>query len=236
MFGVPVREGDSFYVPIQTPVALGGRFEIGHGATGLVPDFSMQSHFKTLQQRVLTELVSHKALFKKAPTLESLQAISPNWGMVLTSGAATWSPLSTKIKMDAITADHVPGYADCVLEGLHISRSTITPNFRAVFLEKAVVPDHLIDFEWGSGEVESDIEEVSDIELGAEEGMFELKDPATRKREKLAAKERIREALRAADAARAAAMEMADDFMKNYDLSDSESAFTEWMDSDEDDF
>ena len=227
MFGAPVREGDAFYVPVQTPVRVGSRFEINVAAAGLIPDFSMQAHFKTLQHTVLTALVSHKGLFKKAPTLESLQTISPNWGMVLMNGVAEWSPF-TKIKMDAIRPEHVPGYADCVLEGIHISRSTITPKFQAVFLEKKAA-DTVIDFDWGGEDVKPDIEEVSDIEGEGDEGMFELKDPAAKEREKQEAKERIRTALRAAFAARAAAMDMADEFLKTYDVSDSESAFTEWM-------
>ena len=233
MFGTPVREGDSFYVPVQTPVPVGGRFEIAAAAAGLVPDFSKQSHFKILQHTVLKELVTHKGLFKKAPTLESLQTISPNWGMILMRGVAEWSPF-TKIKMDGIRSEHMPGYADCVLEGIYISRSTIAPKFQAVFLEKKAA-DNLIDFDWGDAEARPDIEEVSDIEAEGEEGMFELKDPVVRRREKLEAKERIRTALRTASAARASAVSMANEFLKTYELSDSESAFTEWMsDSDED--
>ena len=139
-----------------------------------------------------------------------------------------------EIDKSALKAEHVPGFVDFVLEGVYMSRSTIRPRFTAVFLESAGTD--VIDFEWDAAEAEpvSELEEVSDIP-DAVEGTLTIKDPATLAREKAETKARIRAAFAAADAARAAAEDDAARFYGTYDLSDNESAFTEWMSEDESD-
>ncbi len=79
------------------------------------------------------------------------------------------------------------------------------------------------------------MEEVSDVPT-AGGPVVTLADPARLAKEKAEAKERIRTAFEAAKEARTMAERMAAEFYDRYDLSDSESAFTEWLsDSDEED-
>ena len=58
---------------------------------------------------------------------------------------------------------------------------------------------------------------------------FVLQDPAVAERKKAEAKERIRAAFRTAEQATRDAEQMASEFYDVYDLSDNESAFSEWM-------
>jgi hypothetical protein len=66
-------------------------------------------------------------------------------------------------------------------------------------------------------------------------GAMKIKDPAVLAREKAEAKERVRTAYRAAESARQAADAMASQFYSAYDVSDTESAFSEWADLESDD-
>jgi hypothetical protein len=126
------------------------------------------------------------------------------------------------------------------LTSLEISRSTIRPTFLAV------PADDRIDIEWGAAvgapaqqgsagaaTAADELEEVSDVPEAAE-GVILLADPAVKAREKAAAKAHVREAFEAAETARAEAEAAAAAFLDAYDLSDSESAFSEWLSSDED--
>jgi hypothetical protein len=128
------------------------------------------------------------------------------------------------------------------LKMLEISRSTIRPTFEA-----RAVDDGRIDFDWGGGSGaptiansfvgragSDELEEVSDV-CDAADGVITLADPAVKAREKAAAKARVREAFEAAETARAEAEAAAAAFLDAYDLSDSESAFTEWLSDSSDD-
>jgi hypothetical protein len=240
MFGTPVKQKDSrsgadcYDVPLTRSIRLGVRITSAGGH--LIPNRESMSKLAELRKTVLRELVKERRLFKHAPSLESLEMITPMWGFVLVDGAPQLSPYTVFLPM-VDRATHSDCIVDLELEQLEISRSTICPVFRILFVE-AVAPT-AIEFEWGvdadaaAGD-EDEIEEVSDVALDAEDdgAAVRLMDPAVREREKEEAKARIRAAFLAAEEARTTAEELAARFHEAYDLSDSESAFSEWIGSD----
>jgi len=153
--------------------------------------------------------------------LASLELITPRWGCIETEGGAQMSPY-THVEC---TPMETPCFIDLVLTGIQISRSTIQPFFKTVFLEK--VPDSLIDLDFGGASEE--VEEVSDVGAVADSPPIVLQDPATTQRKKREAKDQIRAAFRTAEQATRVAEKMASEFYDVYDLSDNESAFSEWM-------
>lgn len=222
MFSRPERNADgSFLVRMTPPIAAGVRLDI---TTSVVPDLSVQPTLTALQRRILVELTRTPGLFGKPPNLASLEAITPQWGFVVVNGEVSVSPY-TSIDLSGVSSVS-PCVVDLSLIALNISRSTIQPRFQATFLEPK---GGVIDLEWGSPPEE--MEEVSDIGANAE-GAVTLIDPATLLRQKKAAKETVRAAFRQAALLRKEAAAKADQFYEVYDLSDSESAFTEWAGSD----
>ena len=222
MFSRPERKADgSFLLPLLPPLALGVRLE---ASPSLVPDRAAQPAFSALQSRILVELTRAPGLFGKPPSLASLEAITPQWGFVIVGGETRISPY-TQIDMSKIS-ETTPCFVDLALVSLTISRSTIQPHFQARFVESKA---GMIDLDWDSPPEE--MEEVSDIGANAE-GAVTLIDPATLLRQKKAAKEAVRAAFRQAELLRAEAAAKAEQFYETYDLSDSESAFTEWASSD----
>lgn len=226
MFGIPVRDtaSSAFIVPLTTPRKANILIEVNTG--GIVPALSYQQALQTLKTEVLQELTRCRALFKNPPTLQSLLAITPNWGFINTDTGIQLSPY-TKVKHQHVGSEALPYMVDFVLEAVSISPATLQPMFRTEFVKTL---SDVIDFEWAP--VKDELEEVSDV-TDTEAGTLTLTDPATRQRAKLEAKERIREAFRIAADAHDKAVIQADRFLDEYDLSDSESAFSEWMSDDE---
>lgn len=241
MFGSPERHPDqSFYIPITQRTPLNVRVTLS--AEGITPTLEFQPVFQTLQSRVLTELVKNRQLFKSPPTHESLQCMTSTWGFVKVG--ADIQPSKSMIVRNNIPASQYPCIADYVLDGIKISRSLIQPVFSLVFVESVSTAENVIDFDWGvshadgaDGEHGIDgIQEVSDVSfMPIASGDMKIKDAATREREKAEAKERVRTAYRAAEAARATADALASQFYSAYDVSDNESAFSEWADLDSED-
>jgi hypothetical protein len=232
MFEAPVRQTiqgiQGFYVKLREPRPLLIRLELTK--TGIAPSLQFQSQFQSLQKILVSELVNNTQLFRVAPSLESLEAITPNWGFIVSEGQPKQSEY-THIDTTTIPEDKLPSYADLLLVGVSITRSTIRPHFEAKFVESIL--DDVIDFQW---EAPTDVEEVSDIGGAPDSGAIQLRDPAAVEREKALEKERIREAFQEADKVKQVAKTMAEAFYAKYDLSDSESAFTGWMsDSSEED-
>jgi hypothetical protein len=224
MFSRPERNADgSFVVRLTPPLPVGVRLEVSSDT--IVPDLSSQPAFLGLQRRVLVELTRTSGLFGKPPSLATLEAITPQWGFVVVNGVASVSPYTT-FDLSSLSGP-TPCFADLSLASVRISRSTIQPRFQAIFLN---AKEDVIDLEWDSPPEE--MEEVSDIGANAE-GAVTLIDPATLLRQKKTAKEAVREAFRKADLLRKEAVAKADQFYEVYDLSDSESAFTEWAGSEE---
>ena len=238
-FGAPERQPDqSFFVPFLKRNQLGARVTVT--AEGIKPTIEHQSIFQSYQGVILTALAANKQLYKSPPTLESLQCMSPAWGFVKTGDSSREIQVAkSMIIRNNIPVSKWPCVADFVLNGLKISRSLIQPVFDLLFLE-SVVSGNVIDFDWGVEEAAAggnELEEVSDVSFmdTASGGAMKIKDPATLAREKADAKERVRAAYRAAEAARETADTLASQFYTAYDVSDAESAFSEWADLESDD-
>jgi len=236
MFAPPVRDTkdpESWIVRLRQPVRVDeARFRAD--ASGIEPSMDFVDIFSSLRTRILTELVHNTKLFAKPPTLESLELITPPWGCIrMPSGDVKFNSYTL---MSPHTI-HGPCFVELVLEALCISRSTIRPMFGV-----SVCAEPVIDFDWGGGgssgiggsAVSNDLEEVSDLDAADSGDVFTLKDPATLAREKAEAKERVRTAYRAAEAAREAADVAAARFYQMYAVSDDESTFSEWTDSEDD--
>lgn len=234
-FGTPQRQPDqSFFVPFLTRNQLNIRVSVS--AEGIKPTLEYQDKFQSYQAFVLNTLAANKQLYKTQPTLESLQSMSPAWGFVKTGNGEVQLAKST-IVHNNIPASRWPCVADFVLNGLKISRSLIQPVFDLLFIE-SIEENNIIDFDWGVEDAASasELEEVSDVSFmdTASGGDMKIKDPAVMAREKADAKERVRAAYRAAEAAREAADTLASQFYSAYDVSDTESAFSEWADLEND--
>jgi hypothetical protein len=215
--------GSTVYtVRLADPVGVDARFAVENGH--IQPDVAHQPAFQRLQAACLEALVENRMLFKHPPSLASLAAITPNWGCVYKSksksSAATahveWSPYMLFDTSDVADMRGM-SYAQLVLKALRISRSSIQP----VFGVKEVAGPAQIEIDWAADadSASQELEEVSDIPAAASGGAeIHLRNLA---REKMQAKERVRAAYRAADA-------LAEEFYQTYDVSDAESAFSEW--------
>jgi hypothetical protein len=115
------------------------------------------------------------------------------------------------------------------LDGLYVSRSCISPVFSVKF-DSAIPPAIEFDFDDAGS-----LEEVSDIPEDAGTNVVLLTDPAIKRKAKADAKRSIREAFVIAEAAHEAAVQRAHAFLDEYDLSDNESGFSEWLSEDEED-
>lgn len=233
MFGPPSRQyvmDETWYtVPLVQPIDMDIRLECD--ASGCIkPTFDYDKEFAALRHRILTELVNYKQIFKHAPSYGALNRITTLWGFILDD---TNKPvISPFITIQPHT--YKSCFVDLRLKSVTVSRSMIQPTFEVVRRED------VIEIEWDNDEeIEmEDLEEVSDIPSfdgeGAVAGAVALRNPALLRREKAEAKERVRAAYRAATTATMEAERLSKDFYERYELSDSESAFTEWEASDED--
>jgi hypothetical protein len=234
VFGIPVRQPDqTFYIPLTQRIPL--QIRVSLTAEGVSPTLEHQPKFMELQTRMLNELVKNRQLYRTPPTLESLQYMTSAWGFIKNGkGEIQVSP--SNVLKNNIPASQWPCIVDFVLEGLILSRSSIQPVFSLMFIEAA--GGNVIDFDWGAAEPDetaSELQEVSDVSfMVSAGGDMKIKDPATMLREKLEAKERVRAAYRAAEAARETADKLASQFYSTYDVSDNESAFSEWADLSDD--
>jgi hypothetical protein len=232
IFGIPIRQNDqTFYIPLTQRIPL--QIRVNMTAEGLVPTLEHQPKFMELQTRMLTELVKNRQLFRTPPTLESLQYMTSAWGFIK-NGNGEIQVSTSNILKNNIPVSQWPCIVDFVLEGLTLSRSSIQPVFILMYIEPA--GGNVIDFDWGIKDAEdSELQEVSDVSfMDSAGGAMKIKDPATMLREKLEAKERVRAAYRAAESARETADKLASQFYSTYDVSDNESAFSEWADLSDD--
>lgn len=168
--------------------------------------------FSAFRETVLRELAAEPGLFRNPPTFKTLDGMSAHW---LTQAKS--------LKPEPPTHSF-----DLVLQKLQISRSRIEPvwGFKEV--------SSTIDFDWGAAPPASaEIEEVSDVPAAGEDAPFVLCDPVQKERAKMAAKAQVRQLFTAANNARLEAETAAAAFLDTYDLSDTESAFSEWLSADE---
>lgn len=236
MFSAPVRRidaaGNTLYeVKVSVP-PMGIKVQLEKKGK-LVPDTEVQKRFEALRTYVLTELAKEKSLFRNAPTFASLDAITPVWGFLRGLAKDDLSP-TTYVNFHTITESMMPCWVDLQLTQVSISRSSICPVFLAIY--RGPISDPTIDFDWSSSAAAAaasdDLEEISDVPVAADGGqkVISLSDPVAKKAQ---AKAVVREAFLKAEEARAAAQALADEFLEEYDLSDSESAFSEWMSDEE---
>ncbi len=225
------NETISFYVPVKTPVRLGLKLK-APSPTTLIPDTSTQSVFQDLRTRALTDLMNTSNLFKNKPTMESLESITPKWGVVYQDSAkspqASWSSY-TQLVFDSKVS--YPCVVDLELVSIQITRSTICPTFNVVFLEKES-PSSVIDFEWSAASApppNKEVEEVDDITAIETSEILHLRDPVKAEQEKEDAKEYVRSLFRTADEAREQALDAMRAFFDTYSPDDDESNFSEWM-------
>ena len=237
MFGTPERittaEGDAaFRIPIVYG-SMGVTFELDV-LSSICAAPERQPMFRTLQNTVLSELAKQTKLFKTPPSLESLTRITPDWGFVSSGATYKFSPYA--ILKSSVEPAKLPCMVDMRLVGIEMSRTTIRPIFELTY---AGPKSNTIDFDWADQAPrqtdDPDIEEVSELPAAEEtKDILLLSNPVARARERMEAKLQVRAAFVAAQEARNAAKEMADKFYETYDLSDTESAFTDWeSDSDE---
>jgi len=232
MFEIPVPqiiEGvNGFFVAVTSPVSFNARLEFRNGK--IVPDLSIQPRFTELQNQMLSELTKHTHMFKIPPKIEALQSITPNWGFVIVDGKQSLSSYTNV--QNEIPESMMPCFTDLVFVGLLITRSTIRPLFKTQFVEK-ISESSIIDFEWGAHVSDTDdVTEIADMEISPG-APIHLKDPREAERQKRAAKESVRAALREAQRVHEEAQTHLNAYLEKYDMSDSESVFTD-VSSDDD--
>lgn len=228
MFGVPEQTDSKgevkYYLQVLTQPLVGAKYKIVGNA--VVPNLEHQEKLIECKNAILSELINHKQLFKKPPTLEYLQAITPNWGCIVKDSAPQWNPYT--VLQHNLSENVKDCYVDLKLVGLFISRSTISPRFETVFLEN--LPNtNVIDIEWSPNPIVPEVEEVSDIGQPSM-GFIELKDPVAMLKAKLEAKQLVKAAFKSASEAKSEALKLAQKFANEFAVDDNESMFSEWLD------
>jgi hypothetical protein len=235
MFGIPERRADGnnvyFYVPVANPTRMDVRLRMDKKLT-IVPDVSIQSKFTSLQKAMITELTKTDTLFKNKPSYESLERITPQWGIIYDAdNTSQWSPYTEKeFFFDVKEGAYTNAIVDLELIGILITRSTISPKFAVKFIEEDTTTD-VIDFDWQVPAKE--IEEVAELPMSSEMNVLKLRSPASIMKEKMDAKETVKVFFRTAEDAREKAMQAMAEFFNKYDVSDTESQFSEWLSDDE---
>lgn len=230
MFGAPERinaDEVKYFVSVKQEEAVGIRFLLQNGT--LIPNLDHQERLLELKHAVLMKLVNHTDMFKKPPTLEYLQAITPNWGCIVQDNAPQWSPY-TILSISTGEAQQ-PCFVDLILTGLYISRSRISPHFETVFVE-TYQEQKIIDIEWSpdSCPPAPEVEEISEISFPSA-GTMELRDPATLAKLKQEAKLAVKAAFQKATVVRDEALELAKKYTNDFEISDNESMFSEWLEN-----
>lgn len=237
MFSAPERQtnasGESYFkVNLIFPSVLGSQFVLKSATDTLEPNEAAVPLFEALQSKMLNELMHNRQLFKNAPSKESLDVITPKWGIVFHNGKPGWSPYTIVNIAKTLDTKQFPARVDLQLTALHISRTTIKPVFEVVYVGP-VVTENVIDFDWSASNEE--LSEVSDIGALDDAGMIELRDPASIRQKRAVAKQAIRALYHEATEARERADDAAAKFYEEFDLSDGESAFSEWQSDADDD-
>jgi len=235
MFGIPERRTSGnntyFYVPMAKPVSLGVRLRMNKSLT-IHPDPAVQPKFKDIQVKVLNELTKTETLFKNKPTYESLERITPQWGIIYDhTNTPHWNEYTQKEFLfepkENLNSNSI---VNLELIGILITRSSISPKFAVKFVENDDQND-VIDFDWQTPAKE--IEEVADLEAATDAKTLTLRSPALIAKEKEDAKEHVKVLFRTADEARRIALDAMANFYGKYELSDDESQFSDWLTDDD---
>ena len=228
VFDSPERRPDGSYtLRFVRPIDFAVELRWDKNSEYPSPDLRMQSQLNAFREKTLKDLAMNKVMFKTPPTLQSLTAITPMWGMLLRGGTPEWS--RQDIWNVAAKDKTVTTVVSLVAEGVVLSRQSILPMWGVKVLK--VLPDaQIIDLEFGGAEeadVGSDGASVHSEDLASEEGVVALKDPSERKR---AMKTYVRQLLEKVAHAKMEADDAMDRFYSEFDLSEDESDFSDYED------
>lgn len=200
----------------------------------LIPILSIQKQITELRTTVLKLLVENKFIFRNPPTPDSLQAITPPWGILIRSNnQLEWSSVN-KWQIDEERLQNNDAIVRLVLTGIEISRSRINPVWSLAVIQvlPEKEPEGLIDFDFDAiPQANDDVKSISSDDIVSEDTQIvRLTNPRERKQ---FLKSQIRELLVKASDARLAADDAMDRFFDEFDLSEGESDFSD-MDSEND--
>jgi hypothetical protein len=229
MFEIPEKKiaadgSPYFQTRLKDPVAI--PFDLRFDTAEIIPDIQIQTDIQRLQQTILKALVDNRTLFKTAPTMDRLRALTPVWGVVVIGGEAKWH--TSNIWMFSSQVKH-PSVVHLVLVGIEISRSSIQPIWDVSVIRR--IPEantNMIDFDFGDeggdGDMCDDLASVHssdvDLERGDDVGVVQLVSRSERKR---ICKANVRELMRRSVDAQMAADAARDRFYAEFDLSEDES-------------
>ena len=240
MFSAPERatssDGESYFnVNLIFPKLLGSQFVLKTPTHELETNEAAIPLFDAMQSSMLNELMHNTQLFKNAPTKQSLLTITPKWGVILVLGRPVWNPYTTIVVPADFKNKQFPARVDLSLKSLHISRTTIRPVFETVYVGPVKQESNVIDFDWDAAPAVEELSEVSDIgaAMEADADCIELRDPASIRQKRAQAKQSIRQLYQEAEQVRERADDAAAKFYEEFDLSDGESAFSEWQSDNE---
>lgn len=228
MFGAPEKRTYSngslyYFIGLKTPLAL--ERPLTWSQTQLKEEIAIQNDIMDLRTSVLQAIAENKSLFSNPPTEKSLLAMSNKWGLLVSrDGSCHWSDVNvwTDVPEELKGAKAV---VQLTLSGLHISPASIRPVWTlkvARILPEEVDESGKIEFVFKTDDVQS--VHSDDIETDMSDDVVQLTNLEAEKRE---AKQRVRELIAQAQAARRLAETALDHFMEEYDLSEDESDFSD---------
>lgn len=219
VFDTPERQADGSYIlRLVKPVVFEEELRWEKGAEYPTPDLRIQPTINAFRNKMVADLARNKVMFRTPPTVSSLTAITPMWG-ILIRGEAEWS------RQDLWTKPASEGTLVALeARGIVLSRQSILPMW-GVQVRKVLPEASVIDLDFGA--TEGDGASVHSEDLASEEGVVALKDPGQRKQQM---KVYVRGLLEKAGQAKMEAEDAMDRFFAEYDLSEDESDFSEYED------
>lgn len=194
-----------------------------------IPVLTLQKQITELRTIILKLLMDNKSLFRNPPTIDSLNGITPHWGiLIMKNNKLEWSNVN-KWQINERLSDK-NAIVRLVLSGIEISRSRIIPIWKLSIIQilPEKQPEGLIDFEFEKHDLDDVKSVASDDFANDESSVMKLHNPLERKG---ILKTQIRDLLAKASSARLSADDALDRFFDEYDLSDNESDFSD-IDSD----
>jgi hypothetical protein len=227
MFGAPEKRTYSngsvyYYIGLKTPLVL--ERPLTWSRTELKQDIGIQNDIMEVRTSVLQGIAETKSLFTNPPTEKSLMAMSNKWGLLVSrDGTCQWSDVNVWSDVPE-ELKGVQAAVQLTLSGLHISPASIRPVW--AFKVSRLLPEesesNKIEFVFASDDVQS--VHSADIETDMSDEIVQLTNLEAEKRE---AKQRVRDLIEQAQAARRLAEAALDTFMEEYDLSEDESDFSD---------
>jgi len=239
MFEIPEKhtndKGESFYYLKLTEPGVSILHDLEWSKKdGLQTVITVQKLINELRMRVLNQLVENRSLFKNPPSLTSIQAITPQWGiLVMRDNHLKWGQFN-KWCYDAAHFSTINAVVRLNLKAIEISRSTIVPvwdlEIQQIIPDQIQAPTAAIDFDFGEAESSvggdrDDVESIQSCDIMEESSeVFELHNPNARKR---GIKQEVRRLMKIAQDAQLAADDAMSRFYDEFDLSEDESDFSD---------